>query len=346
MAITIRPGALDADRDAVVGLFRRHLNEAYDRRRFEWLYDENPAGPGRLWVATDDATGEIVGTAGAFPRAICLEGREAVGWVLGDFCVAERYRALGPALMLQRRCLEDLAATGAVLFHDFPHRRFMPIYSRLRIGPPRLMRRLVRLLRLDDRVERMVGSARLGRGLAVAANALLALRTRPARPSPAVTIGLLTGPCGVEFSDLADKVGADYGICLRRGAAYVEWRYLRNPVRRHDIVTVHQDGRLASWAALAQDGRAGALVDVFGVPDTELIESAVEAAVATLARRGCATVSVSLLDSHPWVSLFRRLGFSLRESSPVILHPLPASGLSATALAAAPAFLTQGDQDS
>ena len=346
MAITIRPGALDVDRDAAIGLFRRYLNEAYDDRRFEWLYRDNPAGPGRLWVAADDHTGEIVGTAGAFPREIRLEGREAVGWVLGDFCVAERYRALGPALALQRRCLEDLAATGAALFHDFPHPRLMPIYSRLRIGAPRLMRRLVRLLRVDDRVERMVGSTRLGRGLASAANAILALRTRPGRPSPTATIGFLAGRCGAEFSALADKVGADYGICLRRGAAYVDWRYLRNPIRPHEIVTVHQDGRLAAWAALAQDGRTGALVDVFGVPDPELIESAVEAAVAALARRGCATVSVSLLDSHPWVALFRRLGFSPRESSPVILHPLPASGLSAAALAAAPMFLTQGDHDS
>ncbi|HEY7870851.1 MAG TPA: GNAT family N-acetyltransferase [Methylomirabilota bacterium] len=345
MAITIRPGALDRDRDASIGLFRRYLNEAYDTRRFEWLYRDNPAGAGRLWVASDATTGEVVGTAGAFPREIHLEGREAIGWVLGDFCVAERYRALGPALALQRRCLDELGATGAVLFHDFPHRRLLPIYQRLRIGPPRLMRRLVRLLRVDGRIERLVGSRLLGRGLGAAANAILTRRRHSIRPPAAVVTGLLEGACGPEFTDLADKVSADYGLCLRRSAAYVDWRYRRNPIRPHDIVTVRQDGRLAAWAALTQDGAAGALVDVFGVPDPELIASAVEAAVAALGQRGCATVSVSLLDSHPWVALFRRLGFSPREESPVILHPLPASGLSAAALAAAPAFLTQGDQD-
>jgi hypothetical protein len=346
MAITIRPGSLDADRDVAVGLFTRYLNPAYDAARFAWLYTANPGGRGRLWIATDDKTGDIVGTAGAFPREIYLQGRETTGWVLGDFCVAERYRALGPALALQRTCLEDLAATSAALFHDFPHPRLMPIYSRLRIGPPRLMRRLARILRVDDKVAQLVGPSLLGRGLAAAANAVLAGRGRPPRTSARVVTGLLEGPCGPEFSDLASKVSADYGTCLRRSAEYLNWRYVANPIRPHDLVTVHQDGRLAAWAALTRDARAGAVVDVFGVPDPALIATVVQTAVAVLSRRGCATVNVSLLDGHPWIELFRGLGFSPRESSPVILHPLPASGLSGPALAAGPLFLTQGDQDS
>jgi len=346
MAITIRPGSLDTDRDAAVGLCIRYLDPAYDAGRFAWLYTTNPAGRGRLWIATDDKTGEIVGTAGAFPREIYLEGRETTGWVLGDFCIAERYRALGPALALQRACLEDLAATPAALFHDFPHRRLMPIYTRLRVGPPRLMRRLVRLLRVDDKVADLVGSSLLGRGLAAAANSVLARRARPPRTSATVVTGLLEGPCGPEFSDLASKVSADYGTCLRRSAEYLNWRYGANPIQPHDLVTVHQEGRLAAWAALTQDAGVGGLVDVFGVPDPELIATAVQAAVAVLGRRGCATVNVSLLDDHPWIELFRGLGFSPRESSPVILHPLPASGLSGPALTAGPVFLMPGDQDS
>jgi hypothetical protein len=346
MAITIRPGSLDTDRDAAIGLFARYLNPAYDADRFAWLYTANPAGRGRLWIATDDKTDEIVGTAGAFPREIYLDGREATGWVLGDFCVAERYRALGPALALQRACLDDLAATPAALFHDFPHRRLMPIYTRLRVGPPRPMRRLVRLLRVDDKVTALMGPSLLGRGLTGAANSVLARRARPPRASATVVTGLLEGPCGPEFSALASTVSADYGTCLRRSAEYLNWRYVANPVRPHDLVTVHREGRLAAWAALSRNAGVGALVDVFGVPDPELIATAAQAAVAVLSRRGCATVNVSLLDGHPWIELFRGLGFSPRESSPVILHPLPASGLSGPALAARPVFLMQGDQDS
>jgi hypothetical protein len=125
----------------------------------------------------------------------------------------------------------------------------------------------------------------------------------------------------------------------------VDWRYRRNPIRPHDIVTVRQDGRLVAWAALTQDGGTGALVDLFGTPDEALLATAAQAAVAELGRRGCATASVLLLESHPWIALFRRLGFSPREGSPVILQLLPASGLPSPALGG-PVLLTQGDQDS
>jgi len=346
MAITIRPGDLHTDRDVAVSLFARHLNPDYDSARFEWLYVANPAGAGRLWIATDDRTGEVIGTAGAFPRDIYLEGREVGGWVLGDFCVAEAYRALGPALTLQRVCLADLAATPAALFYDFPHRRLMPIYARLRVGPPRLMRRLARPLRVDDKVRERVKPSILARGLSAAANSVLARGARSPRASDGMSIGILDGPCGPEFSTLERKVSADYGTCLRRSAEYLNWRYVRNPVQGHEIVTVHQDDRLVAWAVVALRGETGTLVDVFGVPDGAIVGTAVQAAVARLSRLGCARVSVSIFDASPWVEIFRRLGFSPRETSPVILHPLPGAGLSVQALDSAPLFLMQGDQDS
>ena len=345
MTITIRRGDLDADRDAAIAVFARYLNPGYDHARFAWLYTANPTGPGRLWLATDDRTGEIVGTAGAFPREIYLEGREATAWALGDFCVAERYRALGPALALQRACLEDLEATSASLFYDFPHRRLMPIYSRLRLGPARLMRRLARPLRADRRVQQLVGSSVLARGLAAAANAVLARRARAAVVPAAFASRVLEGTCGPAFSALERKVSGDFGTCLRRSAEYLNWRYVNNPVQQHEIITIHEDQRLVAWVVFAEDAGTGTVVDVFGVPDIELIRVAIQAAVAELSVRGCATVVVSLVDSHPWIDLFRGLGFSARETNPVILHPIASAGAT-TRVPVGPLFLTQGDRDS
>jgi len=63
MTVVVRPGDLDAHREAVIELFVRHLNPLYDAARFEWVYRRNPDGPGRLWVAVDDASGELAGAA-------------------------------------------------------------------------------------------------------------------------------------------------------------------------------------------------------------------------------------------------------------------------------------------
>ena len=151
MIVKVRPGDIEGDRDTAIRLLRRHVNPAYDRKRFEWLYQAGPAGQGRLWMAEDASTGETVGMAGAFPRRMVTERGPITAWLLGDFCVAETHRALGPALQLQRACLDDLAADGVPFCYDFPSRTMEAIYRRLRIAPSLQFRRLVRPVRISHR---------------------------------------------------------------------------------------------------------------------------------------------------------------------------------------------------
>src|SRR5262245_1698013 len=120
MGITVTAGDVEADRERVVELFARHINPAYNTRRFDWLYRRNPHGLGRLWLAVDPATDSLVGAAGALPRRVYVAGREELAWVLADFCVSDRYRVLGPALTLYRACFAALGPESPVLCHDFP----------------------------------------------------------------------------------------------------------------------------------------------------------------------------------------------------------------------------------
>jgi hypothetical protein len=346
MGAIVRTADLATDADEAIGLFTQYLNPAYDRARFSWLYLANPAGRGRLWLAIDDKTGQAIGTAAAFPRQVSIRGSDAIGWVFGDLCIAERYRALGPALALQRACIEAVMAEPGALFYDFPNRKLVPIYTRLRLGAPRSMRRLVKLLRVDAHVSRVLGRSRLGRAAAAAANVFVGASIRSIRIPTGVTFSLLQGPCGEEFSILERKTSADYGLCLRRSAAYVNWRYRDNPIQRHEIVAARVDGELAGWIALTHDGAAGTLVDLFGRPEPGLLAATVQAAIAILRARGCHTAAVSLLDAHPWTGLFRRIGFSLRETSPVFLGAAAGCELDPAALAATDLYLTQGDNDS
>jgi hypothetical protein len=108
----IRVGDVDTDQQLALGMFTRYLNLRYDEAKFNWVYRQNPHGRGRLWVALE-SDGGGVGIADAFPRRVCVSGHEELAWVLGDFCVGDAHRALGPALALQRACLAVLATNGA-----------------------------------------------------------------------------------------------------------------------------------------------------------------------------------------------------------------------------------------
>ena len=79
--------------------------------------------------------------------------------------------------------------------------------------------------------------------------------------------------------------------------------------------------------------------------DPNLLFALLQALVNLLREGGVCTVSVSLLDSHPWTDLFRRLGFYPRESCPVILHG-PAQAAAAASLSSEQWFLMDGDRDS
>lgn len=343
MIVKVRPGDIGSDRDAAIQLLRRHVNSAYDRKRFDWLYHAGPAGQGRLWMAEDASTGEMVGVAGAFPRRMVTERGPITAWLLGDFCVAETHRALGPALQLQRACLEDLAADGIPVCYDFPSRSMEAVYRRLRIVPSIQFRRMVRPLRVSHRLRQRGGI------LAGAAGRLVDLALGWACRPPRLTGGLVVAPhsgrCGEEFSALARRVGVANGICGERSAEYLNWRYLDSPLDRHELLTARSNGTLAGYVAIAREAQVATLVDVFSVADDAVLDGLVRHAVAGLWTQGVADVRVAVAAPESWLARLTGMGFRPRGEAPVVVHGLAGAGPTSTMLQNSTWFLTHGDRD-
>lgn len=341
MTVTVRPAVLEQDAQAVVKLLAAHVNPRYDGARFEWAYRLNPDGPGRAWVAVETASGEIVGVAGAVPRRARVGRAEQPAWVLADFCFAERYRTLGPALRLQRTCLEAASEAGVAFCYDFPAGAMMPIYQRLGARPIGQLRRLVRLLRIDDKLRAVGVPSVLAGVLGVAGNLVLAGRVAAGRGTPGLQIALHSGSCGEEFSALDGETVDEGTAGIRRSADYLNWRFLANPFRSHEIVTARRDGRLAGYLVLAKDAAGPSIADVSPSPGP-VIAALVAAAVRLAHRRRASAITASIMDSHPAMPILARLGFRPREASPVIVCAAP--GGSARLEHTTWAF-TEGDRD-
>jgi hypothetical protein len=343
MSLHIRRASLDGDRPELIELIRRNLTPLSDERRFAWLYSDCPHGAARAWLACDGAS--PVGLAGAFPRKMYFNGKERMAFVLGDFCMDEKYRSLGPALQLQRACLEGIEETPFEMCYDFPSRNMMAIYKRLGIQQAETVVRWAKPLRAERKLQSVVRAKRLAQSLGAIANVALAHRGWKGGKSGCELVPQ-EGVCGEEFNALDRQTRESPGVSTARTAEYLNWRYLANPIVSHEILTARRAGSLIGYAAFLYHGDDAAIVDVSAIEDPSVIASLLAGVADLVRRRGIATLSMCAGDLHPWAPVFARAGFSQRETSPVIVHAPRLGALSGLMPSPRGWRLMQGERDS
>lgn len=343
--LAIRTADLESDKPGIVAALRRHLNPAADERRFEWLYRANPWGSGRSWLAVEAETGNVVGVCSAFPRRVYAGAESLEGWVLGDFCLAPEYRTVGPALRLQRACLNEMDGAGAAFCYDFPSAGMTAVYRRLGIEPQGQLVRLAKPLRVDRKLRSALGRGP-ARWLSGVGNASLALIDRRRRARSGADIGVHDGAYGVEFSALAARIRGGGGVRVQRTAEYLNWRYRGSPGHRHETLVARRGGVLCGYVVFAQEGEDATLVDLVGDDDRPVLEMLVHGAVDLLRVRGVMTLSAPVSAAHPLIDVLQSLGFRARERGPLVVYTGDRRGQDAATLDAAGWCLTHGDRDS
>jgi GNAT superfamily N-acetyltransferase len=349
LSITIREAEIGADGDRIAKALISYLTPRADQARFDWLYKRNPQGQVRVWLAIDEGH-ELVGTAAAFPRRLYIGQEEKTGWVFGDFCVSDRHRSLGPAVALQRALLEAADSNGISVSYDFPSTAMTAVYKRLKIEPMAQMVRMAKILRVDREVHKRLGNTPPAKVLSSIGNVFLQVTSSRSRVDRNIKMCLLESKCGLEFDALAERLGARFGLCVYRSSDYLNWRYLENPYKTHQLMTAKRDGSLLGFAVLSQSDADGEIVDIFGEDSFGLPGLLIGEIVELFRGRGASTVSIELMESHAWMELFKKFGFYPREHKPLVVYNpreacLPSVGSNSKASQSS-WFITGGDRDS
>jgi GNAT superfamily N-acetyltransferase len=343
MRIQVRPADLSRDRLLLINFLRQHLTADSNSCRFDWLYAANPCGAARAWLALDLNDGSLVGAAAAFPRRLNFSGEQKMGWVLGDFCIDPGYRSLGPAMKLQRACLDGIGAPSQAFCYDFPSQTMLAIYTRLGMAQTGALVRWAKPLGLPDRVKKMFGSRVLRRAMEAPAKSVLSkLGWKGDRR--AADLQLQVGRCEEEFNILNQQVCGQPGIFTDRTAEYLNWRYLGHPLIKHEILAARRDGALVGYAVFAQAGDQARIVDLCSLTRPGLVAHMLARVLDLLGSRGMASVSMNVGSAHPWSPVFERVGFRRREASPVVTYA-PGNG-SLFQTSRSPWYLMQGERDS
>ncbi len=347
MGYVVREADLTKDRDEIIALHLKFLSPLADHKRFEWLYCDNPFGEPLVWVVQDSENTKVMGTAAAFPRSMWVGVMRKVAWVLGDFCVSEEYRSLGPALQLQRTCLEGVELAKDTIWYDFPSATMLAIYKRLKIKSSWEMIRFAKPLRVDQKVQSLMSPGLAQKSMSRVGNTVLQWLDRKVEVRAGLTFQIHEGDCGQEFTELSESIGGTIGNCLERTASYLNWRYGQNPLQCCEIMTARIENMLRGYAVFSQNGTGAIIMDLFAADDQEIILGLVNEVVNIVRERGVERVDVSIVQGHPWITSLESLGFRARDTIPVIMNntiPASSSGINEECEQPLP-LVMQGDRD-
>jgi hypothetical protein len=318
MTLSVRQLDVQREAQSLTKFLLTYLSPQADETRFDWLYLKNPEGRARVWIATLPDNQQTVGVASAFPRRLQDAGNQLHGWVLGDFCIHPKHRSLGPALSLQRQCLEDLTRGGADLVYDFPSGAMLSVYKRLKMESKHSMVRFAKPLRLDRKIFERVPISALARFLSIPCNIGLRIWERRPRRKNELAMAFQYTPCGEEFTAAAKLWGLGMGISVVRTAEYLNWRYFRHPQAHHVLLTARRMGELVGYLVIRQDGQDAAIVDMLAGQESLYSELLLEA-TSIFRARGVQTLSFPISSSSPQKAVLVSCGFHPRESRPIVL---------------------------
>jgi hypothetical protein len=272
------PGDADEIFRLYQDVFGAELTEA-SRRRWRWQYVDNPAnsaeGP-EIWVARE--AGQVLGQYASMPVHLWWGGREVrSSWGMDVFLRAEaRGRGLGARLFTAWSDHVEVALGLGLTPSSYG------LFKKLRyrdVGPVPFFQKV-----LDPEA---VAARRVGPALGAAAGPVLGLAWRALHPEvPArdggVEVKTVTG-FGAEYDTLWDQARASYAMCVRRDAAYLEWKYARCPHRRYALREARREGKLLGFAVSRDEDyrglRLGWIVDVFARADDHEARDALIGAV-------------------------------------------------------------------
>lgn len=319
--ITIRQVDPARERERILAILAANLPAAAVPERFDWLYLSNPDGRALVWLAENEK-GEAVGTSAAYPRRMRVGGNVVRGLNLGDFAVDRSQRSLGLALRLLGATLGPVRDRTYALSYDFGSSSMQAVYRRMQLHAPARNERWMQPVDMARLLRRKLGDGALAAAAGAAGDALWQARRSLQGRAGEMSLEV-AAECDDEFDALDARLARDRHVAGVRDAAYLNWRYVRNPVWKDEILCARDGGRLVGYAVVRHfDADTASLLEIDG-EQMRFCRNLLTAAVRCAASGGAAALHVEALAGSPTARLLKTLGFLRRESDdgPVVFSP-------------------------
>ena len=329
------------DLDRILDLRSRVFSDSsYDRKRWQWQYQQNPSGAPYIELAVSRTEPSILaGHYALLPQNLLRRGQSVLACQSLDTFTHPDFAKQGIFKALAEKTYDRAQKRQVGLIFGFPNAESLPGFTRsLGFHSPFELKPLQLPLHAGFYLRRIPGLknlSHLGHFLQ------LTKKTQP-------LIEVLSPT--QEWADLARQALADFWA-VDRPIPYWQWRYRDCPDRKYQFLELRTEGRsggklqAVAVTRLSTHGGPGHLVD-FVADAPSAMRDLIQGAAHGLAERGAESVVTLVHDAHVWRPLFAELGFQVRRSSGrFIVRALQESLLSDDLLTPSAWYLTPGDTD-
>ena len=217
-------------------------------RWWRWIYKDNPAGAGWIWLAENNH--RIIGHRGMIPVKMKAGTEIVTGFQSIDSLTHPSYRGKGVYLGLNKEVFTAASAQGAHIGYGFPNENAYPTAVK-KLGGFDVARRqpLVKILYCENVLKERLRNKLLLKLMAPAINLVSnKILFRAKRPSfvPGLKINQISF-FDERVNEFWDEISGQYPIMVVRDKDYLNWRYVTIPDVNYVIHEAQIAGKIQGY---------------------------------------------------------------------------------------------------
>ena len=328
MAFEVFEESLDEVRDEALATLDATRRHASGKRRYDWLYRDNPDGEAVLWAIRKTETGEMAGFTAALPRRVIVDGKPRVCWNGADFSIRKQFRTLGVAIKLRRAAKEGVDAGQVDFLYAHPNAKMQLIHEKVGHSPVGTMVRYAKPLLTAEHWKGRLKGSWLPAAVGKLTDAALRLRSPEWRHRSTFATRLVESPVFDDrFDRLFERAGTTRRVVGVRDSRYLDWRYARNPIYRTHAILAEDGEQLAGYLLFTRDEATVHVKDVLVDDDGAAARDLIAELIGLSRKTRTASISAAVLEGHPLEETLADFDFARRPDCSQMFGYAPAESL-------------------
>ena len=314
MGYSIQQADLKEDKQNIMDFWKKSF-PAWPQHKYDWFYKDNISGHAKCWTVKNKENDAIVGFTAIFPRKFKFNGQPLMAGISGDFGVDRKHRVLGPALQLQKAVINVIESENFDFLYGTPNKKSEPVIRRVGFKIAGTMVRMVKVLKADTYLSRILKSNLLSTLATPFANLYLKLS------SPENKIQLnrsITGETvqhfDQRFDQLWEKSEGNFKLIGQRDSEFLNWRFRDCPYRDYKIFTAveAENNHLVGYIVYHTDGDTVHISDCLAEDNENFLDALIANFIKYTRKQKFHSISMRYLGSQQIKPSFEKFGFSER----------------------------------